>query len=61
MITAEVNKARDLAGGVGAAAERAEKLLKWYQNGSNNYTAERSNLILPELTKQVADIIKPVQ
>ena len=61
-MTAEVRKAREAAGGTGeaadaAAAAKAEELLKWYPNDFNHYTAELSNLILPELTRQIAALI----
>lgn len=63
LMTAEVKKARDAAGGTGeaadaAAAARADELLKWYPNDFNHYTGELSNLILPEVTKQIAALIK---
>lgn len=62
LMTAEVRKAREAAGGTGeaadaAAAAKAEELLKWYPNDFNHYTADLSNLILPELTRQMAALI----
>ena len=63
LMTAAVKEARDAAGGTGdaadaAAAAKADELLKWYPNDFNHYTRELSDLILPEVTKQVAALIE---
>lgn len=62
LMTAEVKKAREDAGGSGDAADaaaeaKANEILKWYPNDFNHYTAELSNLILPEITRAAASLI----
>lgn len=62
LMTAEVKKARDAQSGdenakKAAAQAKAEELMRWWPNDFNHYTADLSNLILPELTKAVAGII----
>lgn len=64
LMTAEVKKARDNTGGdeaakKAAAQARAEELIKWWPNDYNHYTVDLSNLILPDVTKAVAELLKP--